>query len=151
MKKFEATFDEILTKVEKARVATDRHNIIKIVAVSKSVEPSIVVDYYNIGQRAFGENRVQKLARKIEATDSLPLEWHFIGRLQKNKINQLLTLRPALIHSCDSKELAIEIDKRANEKINILLQINSANEQSKAGVSLDVAIDEYMYIKEGIR
>ena len=151
MKKYEATYDEILTRVEKARITTDRHNIVKVVAVSKSVEPSEVVDYYNIGQRAFGENRVQELSRKIETTSSLPLEWHFIGRLQKNKINQLLALNPALIHSCDSKELAVEIDKRTTQKVDILLQINSANEQSKAGVSLSEAVEEYMYIKENCK
>ncbi|NOX15035.1 MAG: YggS family pyridoxal phosphate-dependent enzyme, partial [Epsilonproteobacteria bacterium] len=77
---------------------------------------------------------------------SLPIEWHFIGRLQTNKINALIDLNPTLMHSLSSLELAKEIDKRLkvkNTTLNSLLQINSAKEEQKAGVMPEIATDIY--------
>ena len=151
---FEKNFDEVLEKIERARIETDEHQIVKIVAVSKYSDVKAVEGLYNIGQRAFGENKVQDLKEKSLVLDEYPLEWHFIGRLQTNKINALLDLNPFLIHSIDSYEKAVEVDKRAEvkgKKANILLQINSAKEESKAGVMPESAIEEYMKIKENLK
>jgi len=148
---FEKNFDNVWHRVEKARIQTNEHAIIKIVAVSKYVGPKEIEALYKIGQRAFGENRVQDLKQKMDELEELPLEWHFIGRLQKNKINHLLDLSPALMQSCDSLELAKEIDKRAKAKdkrLDILLQINSAKEESKAGVMPEIAKDIYLQIEQ---
>ena len=149
MKKYEANLDEVLNKIEKTRLEVNEHQIIKLVAVSKNVDTDSVEAMYECGQRAFGENRVQELKRKTDILEHLPLEWHFIGRLQTNKINQLIELNPALMHSCDGLEMAKEIDKRLSVKdktMNILLQINSADEDVKAGVNSDEAIDIYRQI-----
>jgi pyridoxal phosphate enzyme (YggS family) len=92
---------------------------------------------------------VQSLKEKCEELSALPIEWHFIGRLQTNKINQLIALHPALIHSCDSLKLALEIDKRLkmlDQTIEVLLQINSAKEATKAGVEPKNAMDIYKEI-----
>lgn len=150
MNRFEKNFDEVLQRIEKARIETSEYNIIRIVAVSKYSSSEDVKKLYSIGQRAFGENRVQDLKEKMSELDDLPLEWHFIGRLQKNKINHLLELSPSLIQSCDSLELAKQIDKRVkdNRKIPVLLQVNSAKEESKAGVMPEVAVETYHQIKE---
>lgn len=151
MNLYEQRLDEIFTRIEAVRAKVNEHQIIKLVAVSKSVEPSEVEALYNVGQRAFGENRVQELGRKCGILESLPLEWHFIGRLQKNKINALIELSPALIHSCDSLELALAINQRAKAKsanLDVLLQINSAKEESKAGVMPEAAYETYQQIKE---
>jgi len=147
---YEKNFDEVLQRVEKARIQTSEYSIIKIVAVSKYSTSKEVKKLYSIGQRAFGENRVQELKQKMSELEDLPLEWHFIGRLQKNKINHLLELAPSLIHSCDSLELAHEINKRVkdNKKIAILLQINSAKEESKAGVMPEAAKEIYHQIQQ---
>jgi pyridoxal phosphate enzyme (YggS family) len=148
---YEARFDEVLEKIEKARIETNEHQIVKIVAISKYVDTKAIEGLYKIGQRAFGENRVQDLKQKFESLEQYPLEWHFVGRLQTNKINALLDLNPSLIHSIDSYEKAVELDKRAKVKgktPNILLQINSAKEDSKAGVMPEVAVEEYLKIKE---
>ena len=139
-------FDEVLAKVEAARLKADEYRIVKIIAASKYVGAKEIETMYQIGHRSFGENRVQELSEKNETLIELPLEWHFIGRLQSNKINALLDTNPFLIHSCESLEMAKEIDKRAlvkGLKPNILLQINSANEESKAGVSVEMALDTY--------
>jgi len=147
---YEKNFDEVLQRVEKARIQTSEYSIIKIVAVSKYSTSKEVKKLYSIGQRAFGENRVQELKQKMSELEDLPLEWHFIGRLQKNKINHLLELSPSLIQSCDSLELAHEINKRIkdNKKIAILLQINSAKEESKAGVMPETAKEIYHQIQQ---
>ncbi|NLM98517.1 MAG: YggS family pyridoxal phosphate-dependent enzyme [Campylobacteraceae bacterium] len=146
---YEKRLDAVFEKIEKARTKVSEHQIIKLVAVSKSVTSKEVELLYNAGQRAFGENRVQELAKKSEELENLPLEWHFIGRLQKNKINALLDQNVSLIHSCESFSLAKEIDKRLEakgKKVNILLQINSAKEDSKSGVMPEVANEEYLKI-----
>jgi len=146
---YESRFDEILTNIEKVRLEVNQHQIIKIIAVSKNVNFKAVEDMYNIGQRAFGENRVQDYKIKAEALNKLPLEWHFIGRLQTNKINALIDLNPTLMHSCSSLEMAQEINKRLEVKgktMNVLLQINSAYEEQKAGVLPEKAIEIYNQI-----
>jgi len=148
---YEKIFDEVLERIEKARVETNEHQIVKIVAISKYVDAKAVESLYKIGQRAFGENKVQDLKAKVEALEEYPLEWHFVGRLQTNKINALLDINPALIQSIDSFEKAVELDKRAEVKgktPSILLQINSAKEESKAGVMPEIAKEEYLKIKE---
>ncbi len=151
MSNYTKNFDEVLARVEAARLEADEYRIIKIIAASKYVGAPEIEAMYKIGHRSFGENRVQELREKSEALVEYPIEWHFIGRLQSNKINHLLELNPFLIHSCDSFEMAKEIDKRAavkGIKANILLQINSANEESKAGVSVDAAPDTYLNIAQ---
>jgi len=148
-KNFVNTLDDILTRVEKARLSVDQHLIVKIVAASKSADPSMIEAMYHAGQRCFGENKIQDMSDKVHALSHLPLEWHFIGRLQTNKINQLIDLEPSLMHSLSSLELAQEMDKRLhvkNKTMNVLLQINSAYEEQKAGVLPEQAIEVYEQI-----
>lgn len=140
-----------IEKIEKARLLFDAKHIVQIVAVSKGVDADRIKELYGEGQRAYGESKVQDLAAKAEILQDLPLDWHFIGRIQTNKINKLLDVGSGLIHSVDSFETAIEIDNRAKEKGVVqraLLQINSANEESKAGVSPETINEEYLKIKE---
>lgn len=146
---YEARFDEILTRIEKVRVSVNQHQIVKIVAASKSADNAMIEAMYNIGQRSFGENKIQDMSDKVHDLIHLPLEWHFIGRLQTNKINQLIELNPFLMHSLSSLELAQEIDKRLHVKgktLNSLLQINSAYEEQKAGVLPQEALEIYEQI-----
>jgi len=81
--------DELIWRVEEARIRRSEHHIVKIVAVSKYADEAQIRTLYDLGQRAFGENRVQNLQERVEKLDDLPIEWHFIGRLQKNKINHI--------------------------------------------------------------
>lgn len=143
--------DDVIRRVESARVKLSEHHIVKIVAISKYSEADEIEKLYNIGQRAFGENKVQDLKAKAEILENLPLEWHFVGNLQKNKINNLLDLRPALFHGLDSLELAQEIQKKCEAKdttLNALLQINSAKEDSKHGVMPEDALEVYKKIQD---
>ncbi len=139
--------ERVLTSIEKAN--TDKRDI-KLVCVSKSVGSAEVEQMSQAGQVDFGENRVQVLKQKKDELAHLELDWHFIGRLQNNKINQLIELKPVLWHSCDSLERALEFDKRLGAKNKTqatLLQINSANEDAKQGVSLENACDIYEQIR----
>lgn len=143
--------DNLITNVEAARLRISEHHIVKIVGISKYSTSTDIKTLYEVGQRAFGENKVQDLKAKAEELDELPLEWHFVGRLQKNKINNLIDLNPTLMHSLDSMELAIELNKKLhakNKKMSCLLQINSAKEDSKAGVLPEDAIKIYKTIVE---
>jgi len=138
--------DNLITKVEAARLRVSEHHIVKIIAVSKYSTIEDIKTLYEAGQRAFGENKVQDLKLKSEALDEFPIEWHFIGTLQKNKINNLIDLNPTLVHSLSSLELAIELNKKLfakNKKMACLLQINSANETTKSGVKTNEAIKIY--------
>jgi len=142
-------FDTIIERVEKARLLVNDHHIVKIVAASKYVDASSIEALYHIGQRAFGENKVQDLALKSAELEPFPLEWHFIGSLQKNKINQLISLDPFMIHSLDSLELALALNERLqreNKTARALVQVNSAGEETKSGLTPDEFLDVYTEI-----
>ena len=146
-----ANLDKLIERVEAARLQVSHHHIVKIIAISKYSEFSDVETLYNAGQRAYGENKVQDLKEKSEKLDDLPLEWHFVGRLQKNKINNLIDLNPTLIQSIDSLELAQELNKKLEakgKKVNALVQINSAYEESKTGLMPEFTIETYKTIMD---
>ena len=143
--------DQIIERVEKARLRVDAHHIVKIVAASKYVNAEAIKSLYMIGQRAFGENKVQDLITKSEQLEDLPIEWHFIGTLQKNKINHLLSVRPHLLHSIDSIELAHALNERLERDdmtMRSLVQINSAYEESKSGFLPEEIHEKYAQIME---
>jgi pyridoxal phosphate enzyme (YggS family) len=143
--------DAVIQRIEAARIKVDEHHIVKMVVVSKYTAIENIATLYDLGQRAFGENQVQQLEERVHALEDLPLEWHMIGRLQKNKINKLIDLDPFLLQSLDSLELAEALDKRLEAKgkrMECLLQINSAREESKAGVAPEAAVESYREIQE---
>ncbi|PUE63899.1 YggS family pyridoxal phosphate-dependent enzyme [Arcobacter caeni] len=143
--------DEIITKVEGARLKISEHHIVKIIGISKYSTAEDINTLYEAGQRAFGENKVQDLKEKMQELEELPIEWHFVGTLQKNKINNLIDLNPTLIQSLDSLPLAIELNQKLeskNKKLSALLQINSAYEDTKSGVMPEVAVEIYKQIIE---
>lgn len=110
---------------------------VKLVAVSKFKPKELLLEAYEIGFRAFGENYVQELVDKYEALPK-DIEWHFIGHLQTNKVKYIAPF-VHLIHSVDSFKLLKEIDKQAakNERvIECLLQIYIAKEDSKTGMDI---------------
>ena len=107
-----------------------------LVAVSKTKSNEEIMEAYKSGQRDFGENKVQEITRKH---GELPadIKWHFIGHLQTNKVKFIAPF-VHLIHSVDSEKLLLEINKRAENagrKINCLLQLSIADEESKFGFS----------------
>ncbi len=104
-----------------------------LIAVSKGRSCDEILEAYAAGQRDFGENRVQEALAKME---ELPrdIRWHFIGKLQKNKVNKVIG-RFALIHSVDSYELAKRISEASRNATPILLEANTSGEATKSGLS----------------
>jgi pyridoxal phosphate enzyme (YggS family) len=111
---------------------------ITLVAVSKTVGPPDMALAYEAGILDFGENRAQELRWKSRDFPE-PCRWHFIGRLQTNKVKDVVG-RAALIHSLDRAELADKIEHRAAETgaaADVLIQVNISGEPAKAGLSPD--------------
>lgn len=114
---------------------------ILLCAVSKTRTPEEINRAIDAGATDIGENKVQEILDKYDAIK--PVKWHFIGHLQTNKVKYIID-KVNLIHSVDSMKLATEIDKRAKGAgltMDILVQINPAQEESKFGVSVDEAGD----------
>ncbi len=108
---------------------------VSLVAVSKTKPNEDILAAYEVGQRIFGENKVQDLTRKYE---ELPkdIEWHFIGHPQTNKVKYIASF-VGLIHGVDSLKLLKIIDKEAEKnqrKIRCLLQFHIARESTKFGL-----------------
>lgn len=106
---------------------------VHLVAVSKMQPAAAVREAADCGQRAFGENYVQELVEKAEALADLRLDWHFIGHLQRNKVNLLLPW-VSTIHSIDSPRLAEAIAGRATRPITGFVEVNVGGEASKTGL-----------------
>ncbi len=108
---------------------------VKLVAVSKTKPVNDILEAYNEGQRAFGENKAQELISKYpELPDDI--EWHMIGHLQTNKVKFIAPF-VHLIHSVDSLKLLKTINKEArknNRVIDCLMQVHIAREQTKFGL-----------------
>ncbi len=109
---------------------------VALVAVSKTYSIEVIQEAYNLGQRVFGENRVQELTSKFEVLPK-DIDWHLIGHLQKNKVKYIAPF-VKLIHAVDSLELLQTIEKegkKLNRKIPCLIQIHIAKEDTKFGLS----------------
>ena len=107
---------------------------IKLIAVSKIKPAEDIEEAFHAGQNFFGESYVQEFLDK-QPLVSVPVEWHFIGGLQSNKVKYLRG-KVAMIHSVDRLSLAEEINRqwgKIDEKADILLQVNVGDESSKSG------------------
>jgi pyridoxal phosphate enzyme (YggS family) len=116
----------------------------ELLPVSKTFPVERIMDAYNYGYKAFGENRVQELLEKYEAMPK-DINWHLIGHLQSNKVKYIAPFI-ALIHSVDSEKLLLEINKQAEKvgrQIDCLLQVYIAKEETKFGWDIQEIKDCY--------
>lgn len=107
---------------------------VKLVCVSKFHPDEAILEAYQVGERVFGESKVQEMTGKYERLPK-DIEWHFIGHLQTNKAKYIVPY-VSLIHGVDSEKLVAEIDKQAakiGRKVNCLLQVHIATEETKFG------------------
>ena len=123
-----------------------------LVAVTKTVDSIAIRKAYDTGQRDFGENRVPVLLEKAETLKDLTdISWHFIGRLQRNKIRKIIHII-SLIHSVDSLKLASAISRISIEEkmapVKILLEVNTSGEESKAGFTQEILQESIKELKE---
>lgn len=115
---------------------------VKLIAVSKTKPHEDIMEAYEAGQRAFGENIVQELVEKRAALPQ-DIEWHLIGHLQSNKVKYIADF-VSLIHSVDSFKLLKEINKQGlkhQRVIDCLLQVHIADEDTKFGLDHAELID----------
>jgi len=126
---------KVTERIERAaqRAGKDPQEI-KLVAVSKTVEPARIREAVEAGASILGENYVQEAQKKIEEMGR-PAAWHFIGHLQSNKAKVAVRLFD-MIHSLDSVHLAEELNRRsaqADRVLDVLIEVNLAREASKFG------------------
>lgn len=111
---------------------------VKLLAISKYQPIEAIQEAYDAGQRMFGENHIQEMAAKAAVLPK-DIEWHFTGHVQTNKIKHMAPF-VSLVHAVDSFRLLREIDKHAakhNRRIDCLLQIHIAQEDTKYGLTID--------------
>ncbi|KAM4675005.1 pyridoxal phosphate homeostasis protein [Discoglossus pictus] len=126
------------------RAQTLPHREPRLVAVSKTKPPDMVIDAYRQGQRYFGENYVQELVDKASNTNVLSscpeIKWHFIGHLQKTHINKLVAVPNLhMLETIDSVKLADKVNgswqkKGSSERLKVMVQVNTSSEDSKHGL-----------------
>ncbi len=121
-----------------AKIISDIHENVTLVAVSKTKPNADIQEAYDAGQRVFGENKIQEMVGKY---DALPkdIEWHMIGHLQRNKVKYMAHF-VSLIHGVDSLKTLKEIDKQAKKHdrvISCLLQARIAKEETKFGLPFE--------------
>lgn len=131
--------EEVRRRIVEAcrRVGRDPGEV-TLIAVSKTKPVPMLSEAYDAGARDFGENKVQEIVAKAP---QLPedIRWHMIGHLQRNKVHQVVG-RAVLIHSVDSLRLAEQIEaeaKKQGTEVDILLEVNVAEEESKFGFRLE--------------
>jgi len=133
--KLKKNIEEIQERIEKACLRSGRKpSEVKLLGATKGVDINTIRLANELGIKIFGENRVQEFLPKY---NELPhLEWHFIGRLQTNKIKYIYD-KVLLIHSIEKVEQIQELEKRCSKvakKIDVLIEINVGGEESKGGV-----------------
>lgn len=113
---------------------------VELVAVSKTHPTSAIQEVYDLGQKVFGENKVQELVEKYPLLPK-DIQWHIIGHLQTNKVKYIAEFVDT-IQSVDSEKLLKEINKEAgkyNRTIKVLLQVKIAEEDTKFGLEIEEA------------
>jgi pyridoxal phosphate enzyme (YggS family) len=139
-----ANLSEIRSRITAACMKAGRDpSSVGLIAVSKTFPVEMVREAAEAGQRVFGESRLQEAESKIDVLPS-SLQWHFIGRVQRNKVRKILP-RFDVIHAIDSTRLALYTDEVARELglfPKVFLQVNIGGEESKGGFKPDVIRDE---------
>ncbi len=132
-------YAEVEKRVLEACIKSKRERSeVTLIAVSKTKPAELLREAAAAGAAVFGENKVQELADKYDLLPEIR-HWHMIGHLQRNKVKYLIG-RAEMIHSVDSLRLAEEISKEAvkkNARMDILIEVNVAQEETKFGVSVE--------------
>jgi PLP dependent protein len=140
----------VIDRIEKAALRAGRDpKEIKLVAVSKTVEPARIREAIEAGASLLGENYVQEAQKKIGMIGR-PVAWHFIGHLQSNKAKVAVQLFD-MIHSLDSVHLAEELNRRATQEgrvLKVLIEVNLAREATKFGTDEEKLFTLTKRIKE---
>ena len=130
----------IQANTHQAKLAANRIDTVKLLAVSKAQTADNLREAYLAGQRAFGENYLQEAIAKQEQLKDCAIEWHFIGPIQSNK-TALIAQHFDWVHSVDRLKIATRLNEARPQSLaplNVCIQINSSLEGSKSGVDVDL-------------
>ncbi len=147
---------EVLSRIERACHRSGRDpKEVTLLGATKTIPEEVIRKFYSCGLKVYGENRAQEFLKKYEALRDLSIDWHFIGRLQTNKVKYLIG-KVSLIHSLDRESLADEIQKRAQKagKVQeVLIEVNLGGEETKGGVEPEnlKKLAEYTLSKPNIK
>lgn len=138
------SYQKVLSEIEASCLQAQRDpKDVKLMLVSKTVPTDIIQASYDWGHRLFGENKIQELVQKKKAMAPTPIDFHFIGHLQTNKVKECVRYASA-IDSVDRMNLVEELDRRLQaegKSMDILVQVNTSGEESKYGVSPELAVE----------
>lgn len=130
---------QIHTQIQQTEQIYGREkNSVQLLAVSKTKPASMIVSAYQAGQRHFGENYLQEALNKQRELGSYSITWHFIGAIQSNK-TKLLATHFDWVHCVDSLKIAQRLSSQRPENLsplNVCIQVNISDEESKSGISL---------------
>ncbi len=137
--------NHILQRIEKACTQSNRKpDEVKLLLATKTVSAERIKIALQTGQTLIAENKIQELKEKYETLKSVPHTNHFIGHLQTNKIKDILKYEVACIQSLDRIDLAEKLHQRLkaeHKTMEVLIQVNTSDEQSKFGVHPSKAIE----------
>ena len=136
-------FEAISTRIREAEQRAGREGVRLIAAVKYTDAEHINYLHRELGVNDVGENRVQQLLEHWETVDREGLNFHFIGKLQTNKVKYIAD-KVCMIHSLDSLRLAAEIERqmaKLGRKMDVLVEINSGAEENKSGIAPEEAAD----------
>jgi len=136
MRSIKENFDVVSEKIEKACIRSGRQAAeIQLLGVCKGQPVQKIVELHNCGVRLMGENRTQEAEIHQQQLQKLDIEWHFIGKLQKNKINKILK-NFHFIQSVDGVKTLEHINKRVSEDTEVFIEINIGEEVNKSGFTI---------------
>ena len=137
---FQSQLQDVHAQINQACLQADRiFQDIQLLAVSKTHPASSIAEFYQLGQKAFGENYLQEALEKIEKLKDLSIEWHFIGHVQRNKTKHLAE-KFAWVHGVDRLIIAERLSNQRPQNLqplNICLQVNIDDQESKDGCRPD--------------
>ena len=147
----EENYKEITENIAAAALRSGRTpGDVRLMAVTKTVEPVYINHAVSLGVDLIGENKVQELLSKLDYLENKTLEKHIIGHLQSNKVRKIITC-VQMIQSVDSLSLAQEISRQAalnSTQMDVLLEINIGEEESKTGFLYEAAAEAAAAIGE---
>lgn len=138
-------YQNILSRINSDIERKSIDKTVRLIIVSKSQPISSIRELIKSGYHMYGENYLDEAIKKIEEIDNNNLEWHFIGRIQSNKIKKIVKYFNWVqtISSEKHARLLNEECQKLEKKLNICVQINIDNEESKAGIMIN-EIDEFL-------
>ena len=145
MSHIQQNLQHILDRIERACIAHNRDpKEVKLLLATKTVPATRIRLALQMGQTLLGENKVQEIKEKYEDLLDLKPTQHFIGHLQTNKIKDILKYNISCVHSIDRLDLAIKLHQRLsleNKTMDVLIQVNTSNEESKFGIAPEEALE----------